>query len=381
MAKIIISGYYGFDNLGDEAILMSMIEAFKSIDKNLEITVLSNSPEKTSNEYGVDSINRNNILAFIKELKSADLFISGGGSLLQDVTGWKSIPFYLGQVILAKILRRKTVVFAQGIGPVQNKKYQYIIKKVLGKVDLLSVRDFRSKDLLENWGLNEKEVKLAADPVYFLKTISKNKSSEHRELFSEDLKRILSSEKPLIGVSVRPWGDNNYLSAMADSLAKLARNITANLLITPMHFHEDQETSLKLKKMIIKKFNESKYQGEIMLDLKKYTPGEMLDIYKKLDLLIGVRLHSLIFAAVNNVPFVAVEYDPKVKAFLEMISLTSGIDIENLDSKKLLRISESIWKNREQFKGVLEQQGSQLNKLALNNFITVLDMIEERNNV
>src|SRR5690554_5843293 len=114
MTKIIIAGYYGFDNIGDEAILMSMVKAFKSINKEIEILVLSNNPEKTSKEYKVKSINRNNLVAFIKELKNCNLFISGGGSLLQDITGWKSIPFYIGQLVLAKIMRKKTVVFAQG---------------------------------------------------------------------------------------------------------------------------------------------------------------------------------------------------------------------------------------------------------------------------
>ncbi len=85
--KIVISGYYGFDNVGDEAILLSMIQAFRSYDPTIEIIVLSNTPERTKLEFNVDAVNRWNIKAIFQALKGSDGLISGGGSLLQDETG------------------------------------------------------------------------------------------------------------------------------------------------------------------------------------------------------------------------------------------------------------------------------------------------------
>ncbi|MFW5981977.1 MAG: polysaccharide pyruvyl transferase CsaB [Halanaerobiaceae bacterium] len=379
MSKIIISGYYGFDNLGDEAILMSMVRAFKGLKKDMELVVLSNNPEKTAEEYQVKAISRNNILAFIKELKSCDLFISGGGSLLQDITGWKTIPFYLGQIFMAKLMRRKTAVFAQGIGPVQGKHYQKMISKILGRVDFLSVRDARSRELLKKWGIQKEKIKLTADPVFLLKgLLSENQEAD----FKIDTKKLFeNSEAPLIVVSVRPWMENQYLNSFANSLSRLAIEIKANLLIIPLHLKQDMDISIHLSEIINNTYRENKYQGEVLLESNRYTPEELIALIKKADLLLGVRLHSVIFAALANVPFLAIEYDPKVRAFLEMISLNSGVDIEELNEDKLLRISKSIWDNRKQFETILEQQGVLLNKLVLNNLISILDLIEENKDV
>ncbi|MFW6029634.1 MAG: polysaccharide pyruvyl transferase CsaB [Halanaerobiales bacterium] len=379
MTKIVVSGYYGFDNLGDEAILMSMVRAFKSVKKDMEIVILSNNPEKTGEEYQVKAISRNNLLAFIKELKNCDLFISGGGSLLQDVTGWKTIPFYLGQIVLAKLLGKRTAVFSQGIGPVKRKFYHIMISNILGRVEFISVRDGRSRDLLKKWGIKDDKIKLSADPVFLLKGLiddSKKLSSKRKKE-----KVFKSPGAPTIVVSVRPWMGNKYLYSFADSLSRLAIDINANVLIIPMHLQQDEDISIELCEIINNTYKDRRYQGQVVVDNNKYSPEELIALIKNADLLIGVRLHSVIFAALTDVPFVAIEYDPKVTAFLEMMSLNSGVKIDELDADKLLRISKSIWENRKQFKAILEQQGALLNKLILNNLITLLALTEENNDV
>ncbi|SMB88453.1 Polysaccharide pyruvyl transferase [Desulfonispora thiosulfatigenes DSM 11270] len=89
MKKVILSGYYGFNNAGDEAVLYSIIAALRGLDENLEITVLSNNPEHTIKAYQVKAINRWKVKEIYPAIKEADLVISGGGSLLQDVTSKK----------------------------------------------------------------------------------------------------------------------------------------------------------------------------------------------------------------------------------------------------------------------------------------------------
>ncbi|MFP4016800.1 MAG: polysaccharide pyruvyl transferase family protein [Halanaerobiales bacterium] len=121
MHRYLISGYYGFDNNGDEAILMSIVAALQSINKEIKITVLSANPSVTAGRYNIEAVNRNKFTDIIMAIRNSDLFISGGGSLLQDVTGWKSVPYYLGQVIIAQMMGKKTAFYAQGIGPVKNK--------------------------------------------------------------------------------------------------------------------------------------------------------------------------------------------------------------------------------------------------------------------
>ena len=99
---VLISGYYGFGNLGDEAILESIIrELEKSVSKD-KIVVLSNDPEKHRKTYGVAAVTRWKLASLLKLLPKAKLFISGGGGLFQDTNSPGSTIYYGGQIALAR---------------------------------------------------------------------------------------------------------------------------------------------------------------------------------------------------------------------------------------------------------------------------------------
>ena len=117
MTKYIISGYIGFDNFGDEAIACVLINYLKKINAE-KITLISSNPKKTANLYNVNSIG---MLNFFPSIAEADILISGGGSLLQDITSLKSLIYYLGLIVLALIFKKKVILMAQGFGPIKNK--------------------------------------------------------------------------------------------------------------------------------------------------------------------------------------------------------------------------------------------------------------------
>ena len=81
--KLMISGYYGFNNCGDEAILKSMVRAFKEKIPQIKIVVLSQNPVQTYQTYQVKAINRLHLISILNCLRDTNLFISGGGGLLQ----------------------------------------------------------------------------------------------------------------------------------------------------------------------------------------------------------------------------------------------------------------------------------------------------------
>ena len=143
MKNIVISGYYGFNNLGDEAVLAGITSLLKKKNKDLKITVLSASPAETAELYNVNSVNRSSIIQILSVLAEADLFISGGGSLLQDVTGNFSVPYYLGFAWLAKMQGTKTIYYAQGAGPLNKKWSQKLTALSLNRFNLLGVREKR----------------------------------------------------------------------------------------------------------------------------------------------------------------------------------------------------------------------------------------------
>ncbi len=107
MPKVVLSGYFGFGNAGDEAILAAEVAALRQLIPQVEITVLSGNPRKTAATYNVEAEPRGNLWALCRALRRADLLISGGGSLLQDITSNRSIPYYLGVMALAKLMGKK----------------------------------------------------------------------------------------------------------------------------------------------------------------------------------------------------------------------------------------------------------------------------------
>ena len=156
MPKVVISGYYGFYNSGDEAMLYAMLQALRKTVPGLEVTVLSRDPGFTAREFGVHSISRVNIRQVYQELHKADLLISGGGGLLQDATGPNSIIYYLGVVSMARFLWKPVFFYAQGIGPVRTNLGRFLIRLVVNRVSTITVRDPDSRDELVSIGVKRR---------------------------------------------------------------------------------------------------------------------------------------------------------------------------------------------------------------------------------
>ena len=91
MSKIVISGYYGFNNAGDEALLTAILAALRAKEPKADITVISGNPGNTIAKHQVKSLYRFAAVRLLRAIREADLVISGGGSLLQDVTSKRSL--------------------------------------------------------------------------------------------------------------------------------------------------------------------------------------------------------------------------------------------------------------------------------------------------
>ena len=120
MSDIIISGYYGLGNSGDEALLESIVKDLRSIHPDISITALSGSAKLTEKLYGIKTVNRFNIFSILREFKSAKLLLSGGGTLIQDATSTKSLLYYLGIISLAKKMGLKTMLYRRIHGPLHS---------------------------------------------------------------------------------------------------------------------------------------------------------------------------------------------------------------------------------------------------------------------
>lgn len=360
IAKIMISGYYGFNNTGDEAILKSMVRAFKEKIPQVKITVLSHNPLQTSQTYKVRAINRLHLIKIIRCLRNVNLFISGGGGLLQDSTGkgW-SILYYLGLIVIAKIVKVPVMIYAQGIGPINKKINKLLIKWILNKVNLITVRDTHSKKILNNLGVSGPSIYVNSDPVFLLKRKNINYIIDNYPCVQ---KLINPDDRLLIGVSIREYKSNGSDSKriFAQAADYLIENYQAKIIFLPFQFDEDVHISEEILSLM-------KNQADVLK--VKLEPEELLSLLTRLSLVVGVRLHSIIFSSMANIPFIALNYDPKVKYFVEDLGLSElllEID-EDISLKNFQKKIEYVRENNDKIKDILLKKVNNLEVKALAN--------------
>ncbi|HEX5324797.1 MAG TPA: polysaccharide pyruvyl transferase CsaB, partial [Capsulimonadaceae bacterium] len=202
MKRIVLSGYYGFQNAGDEAVLAGLIMALRAArpENELEITALSIDPARTKLEHGINALHRYRTGQVLRAIGRADLVLSGGGSLLQDSTSAHSIFYYLAIIRLAQMMGKKTMFIAQGIGPLIRKRSRKLTASVANRCSAITVRDNASCELLREIGV-KRPITVTADPALLLEPEQLGPPPDER-----------------CALSLRPW--KNEEQALADRLAE-----------------------------------------------------------------------------------------------------------------------------------------------------------------
>ncbi|WP_373533130.1 polysaccharide pyruvyl transferase CsaB [Vampirovibrio sp.] len=322
--SVLISGYYGFDNLGDELILKVLVDELKA--RQVNITVLSQNPKKTAETYGVKAIKRTSFIDVVDALTRTNLFISGGGGLFQDVTGPMSALYYGGLIHLARFFDVPVVFWAQGVGPLKGKLSQSMTASALKKCEKITVRDEKSAALVES--LMGQKPDITADPVWLLK-VNKPKAlkSGAKQKPGRKLAPFTESAAPTpwrVGLSLRPWHElsADKLEALADCLNAMAeqRDGPVQFILLPFQKTEDTE----LLENFAKRLNVSR-----RITVEMVAPMAVLEAVGTCDILLGMRFHSLILGLLYGVPVYGLTYDPKVASLLAMFHL-KGTSIATL---------------------------------------------------
>jgi polysaccharide pyruvyl transferase CsaB len=324
--RIALSGYYGFDNSGDEAVLQAILTALEKEGGReglrVEPVVLSADPDKTARRYGVEAAHRMRFGEMREAIASCDALISGGGSLLQDVTGVGTIPYYLGVLKLAQWMGKPTFVYAQGVGPVTRRLFYPMICRVLNDCELVSVRDEASAALLRRMGVY-RDVMVVPDPVLGLPWFDEGKPDLPPE----------KDRVPVVGVSIRFWRkDRHDLEQLAAGLTLLAERRQVKIRFLPMHPPGDTEAS----RFVLERLSPWAKENAAILPAEE-SPLAMAEQVAGCDLLIGMRLHALIYAATQRVPLLGISYDPKIDHFLGRIGESPAGSTDGLDAGLLAR--------------------------------------------
>ncbi len=359
--SVVISGYYGFHNSGDDSILAGIVSELNKKCPGVKITVLSKKPSETKKEYGVFSIGRMNLIKIIPALKKADLFISGGGSLLQDITSSKSLIYYTLLIRLAKVLKVKTFVYANGIGPVIKPKNRKTVKNVLNGVDMITLRESASLTELENIGV-AKSVMLTADPVFSLS----EENSEVTENYLES--KGISADEGYFVLSVREW--NTKKADFEKNISDFINEFSSSSGLMPVIIAMQPEKDSSISERIIKGLN-VKYV--FINDIIKYD--RLLGILKGAKLCVAMRLHSLIYAAKTATPSIGIVYDPKVSAMLEYTNQNFYIDVKDVSKEKLLTSAEKILEDYDIICEKLKDRSDELTALAEKNALVAAKLI------
>lgn len=317
MKKIVVSGYYGFGNSGDEAILKSIVRDFREIDPDIQITALSNNPAKTSAEYGINAVNRINIKSIAAAIRDCDLLMSGGGSLLQDMTSTRSLLYYLFIIRIGLLYNKKIMLYANGIGPINSSGNSKRVKKVIDNVNLITLREGDSLKLLKTMGVQKPNIIVTADPV--LTTMPAEKA-EVDVIFE---KEGIPLDSKFIGVNIRKWKLSKDLEAQ---LAASLEYIYGKYKLLPVFIPMNQSDT----EIMVKTAERMNIPYRILS--KTYTPEELIGIMGRMELVIAMRLHTLIYASITATQMIGLIYDPKIKGYLDYIGQNSAGSVENISN-------------------------------------------------
>ena len=330
--RVVISGYFGYNNAGDEAILTAMVGSLRRFVPGVEITVISGNPLQTAGQHRVETVGRADLAGIYKAVGKADLLLSGGGSILQDVTSSRSLLYYLGVVVLAQLVGTKVMFFAQGVGPIVRPWNRWLTAAVAKGVDLITVRETGSRETLENLGVVGPPVIVTADQVFALEPAAPERA---REIL---VAAGVGRERPLVGIALRHWRqEENYKVAVARAADDLVARYGVEVVFLPLQAPADIPVAQEVAGLMT---------APAKVLTGSYSAQELLAVTGELDLMVGMRLHALVFAAVQGVPMVGIVYDPKVADFVKLVNQPAAGTVETVTPEGLGRCVAQLWEDR-----------------------------------
>jgi polysaccharide pyruvyl transferase CsaB len=352
--RVGISGSYGGLNLGDEAILAGIVAELRR-SLQVEITVFSRDAEDTKQRHKVERVvpvrklSRGEVLPEVQRL---DLLILGGGGILFDGEAQN----FLREVMLAHEHRVPVMVYAVSAGPLRDPAAQKAVREALGRAEVVSVRERGARQILEEIGVHV-DIAVTADPALLLKP---------EPVPADALKREgLDTKKPLVGMSVREPGaaapdisERTYHQLLADVADFMVDRYDADIVFVPMEPNmQDTQQCHAVAAQMLRAPRATVLKGA-------YTSGQMLTLMERFAFVVGMRLHFLIFASLQNVPFVALPYAPKVHGFLDDLGISMP-PFTQVSAGRLIAHIDHAWDRRRQLQTKIRRALPALKERAL----------------
>lgn len=386
MTNILIAGYYGLNNIGDEAILSGMMCTLNKYVDNAHFSVITNNPNETKKMHNVipvkqsfkegipkfvsNCIFKNELHNIFKQIDNCDIFILGGGSLLQDLRIYY-LPFLLSMVYYAQKKAKKTVIYGIGAGPIDTQLGKKLCQKIIGSADLVTVRDSMSKRVLD--GCNIQNVIQTADPAFGIDLqkheIEMHSSSVDKVLlrgdyFSTTLFNWLHDSDKHHNQPARAEALTKRREIISESYSMICKTYNKSLTFIPtVKIDEGGYFEIKKGMHVSEDISIVNYSNKL---------SQVMSLLSKSDLLIGMRLHSLILATIIGTPIVPISYCGKVRSYLELIGLDDlYLNIEDIDKRsfrdRLMDNVSTVEYERNHYSKFLKDASCRLRKKALIN--------------
>lgn len=320
----IVCGAYGKGNIGDDAILLTIIRQLRQQDPNLPVCVMTRKAEETAIMTGVSAIPIFNFLRAGKWMKKSALYVSGGGTLIQNVTSTRSLLYYLFSIAQAKKFGCKVMMYGCGAGPVRGKKYQQLVAKVLNRyVDRIALRDPESEKTLRGFGVSVPEISVTADPALQMRA--------DREAAQKYLQNngVDPDGKYCLFV-LRPWEDAYH---RLEAIRVAAEHGWNQYGMMPLFFCFEPSQDGQITREAASLLN---VPYKI---LSNSTDCSLLcGVIAEVDLVVAMRLHALVFACSQNTKMVGISYDPKVSGFMAYMKNDNCVPLNHLEPEILCKM-------------------------------------------
>ena len=320
--RILVSGYYGFGNAGDDSIAAALVAGIRACAPDMPITFLCKDTKNSAKKYGVRTVPRFNIPAVLREMRTARLLISGGGNLLQNTTSARSLFYYTTIIRLAKRRGLRVFVLGNGLGPILGEKYELDVAKTLALADRITLREPQSLDYAASLGIPRDRLALSADPALLLAPADARR-------VDYILKNV--GNAPLFAVSLRSFAtlrseevdgadEDSFAATFAAEMDAIAARTGAKPLYILMQSSRDRALTEKVNAAAAVK-------GEILGGL---TAREIMGVLGRCEFVISMRLHLLIYAVAVGKPPLGISYDPKIDAMMRYMGCAKPLRVAGL---------------------------------------------------
>ncbi len=340
---VLIAGYYGFGNTGDEAILEVILEDLRDLIPNGVFSVISFNPRQTESRYSVEAINWLDCVEIVKAIHRSDIVILGGGGLFHDYmgvdlervfhpseVGFESIIFV---PIIAHALNKPIMLYAVGVGPLITIEGKIMTWTVFEQAHVSTVRDDLSKKILMALGVPANKVYITADPAF---AIQPAENDQIQYILENEI--VMENMHPLLGVALRTWdfdvANEEWINEVAFALDRFLYEVGGTVVFIPFQIGDVlKPNDISVAHLVT---THMRYSRKTAILQNEYSPTEIAGLVANCDILLGMRLHSLIFALKSRVPSVALSYDPKVEGLMRELDREEHVlDLKGLKGETL----------------------------------------------